>query len=399
MEVRRIQKQVGLIYFLVDDNFQPIMPVYRYMLYILENRGSSNTCKTYAQHLKLYYQWLQLNNLDYHTAIGIGCEKGKQVLLSNLSNFRFWLEYPDYTDKIIPISGYTSKRQPATINQIMDAVLSFYDFLVFDEGLEQLHIYKEVRINSQFKGFLSQMSKTKKTALSNVLKMKTTKKKPKYITRTEYENLVKAANNLRDKIILGLMFEGGLRVSEVIGLRIGDLREIYKNKINIVKREDPNNPDAFVKYNSEGSTFVSDKLARMINKYLVIYLSNIDTNYVFINLYSKDSKYKNLPMRRDTIEDMVERLGKKIGIAKLHPHMLRHGIAVDMLHHGCDMVQIKDKLRHKDPKTTSTIYAETDDFVRRNAMQSYFEKTKKDFHPDGLAIEQLAELLLNDMED
>ena len=113
MEVKSVKKAVGTIYFLVDDNNRPIMPVYRFMLHMLSNGFSSNTSKTYAQHLKLYYEWLSLVGLDYHTAVGVGQNK-KSVVLSNLSTFKFWLKYPDYDEKLTPINGYVAKRQATT---------------------------------------------------------------------------------------------------------------------------------------------------------------------------------------------------------------------------------------------------------------------------------------------
>lgn len=396
MEIRQIQKAVGTIYFLIDDEYKPIMPVYRFMLYLLSNHFSSNTSKTYCNHLKLYYEWLKIEGLDYHSAVGVGQEQNS-VVLSNLSKFKFWLKYPDYNSRLIPINGYVAKRQANTINQIMNAVLSFYDFLTFDEGIETLNVYKQVRTNSHFHGYLSEMIRTKESTLTHILKEKVPKKKVRYITRTQYELLWKSATNQRNRIICGLLFEGGLRVSEVIGLNISDLRDIRKNKIYITKRDDPNNPDAFVKYNSEGAVFVSSRLAQEINDYLINTLSKIDTNYLIVNLYDKRFRYQ--PMRRDTIEKMIKALGKKVGILDLHPHMLRHGIAVDMLQKGCDMVQIKDKLRHKSITTTSSIYAEADDITRRDAMQKYYEKVGEDFHPDGLTTEELIDILLDDMED
>ena len=321
MEVKSVKKAVGTIYFLVDDNNRPIMPVYRFMLHMLSNGFSSNTSKTYAQHLKLYYEWLSLVGLDYHAAVGVGQNK-KSVVLSNLSTFKFWLKYPDYDEKLTPINGYVAKRQAITVNQIMNAILSFYDFLEFDEGIDTLHLYKETRSNSQFGSFLSEMILKKEKKLTSILKEKVPKKRIEYVTRSQYELLYEKATNQRNRIIIGLMFEGGLRVSEVIGLNIADLRDIGNNKIYITKRNDPNNPDSAVKYDSEGIVFVSDALAREINNYLIETLSDIDTDYVIINLYSDTNKYK--PMRRDTIEDMVSKLGKKVGIEGLHPHMLLH---------------------------------------------------------------------------
>lgn len=279
----------------------------------------------------------------------------------------------------------------------MNAVLSFYDFLEFDEGIETLHLYKESRTNSQFGFLLSEMIRKKEKKLTSILKEKVPKKRIEYVTRSQYELLYKKATNQRNRIIIGLMFEGGLRVSEVIGLNIADLRDIRNNKIYITKRNDPNNPDAAVKYDSEGVVFVSDALAREINNYLIETLSDIDTDYAIVNLYSDTNKYQ--PMKRDTIEDMVSKLGKKAGIEGLHPHMLRHGLAVDMLQKGSDMVEIRDTLRHKSVETTASIYAKADTPTRQAAMKTYYDKANKEFHPDGMDTDELVDFLLQDTED
>ena len=102
-------------------------------------------------------------------------------------------------------------------------------------------------------------------------------------------------------------------------------------------------------------------------------------------------------MRRDTIEDIIKRLGKKTGIP-VHPHMFRHGIAVDMLEKGCDIVQIKDKLRHKSITTTSNIYAEVNDAAREDAMRTYYEKADTDFTPKSYSKEELANVIYSEGE-
>ena len=124
----------------------------------------------------------------------------------------------------------------------------------------------------------------------------------------------------------------------LIGLNISDLKDINNGIVHIVKRDDPNNPDAAVKYNSIGDVFVSSSLAKEINDFLIQTMGEIDTNYLIVNLYSPVNRYK--PMKRDTIEDMFEQLGKKVGINHLHPHMLRHGLAMDMMKSGVD-IEIK----------------------------------------------------------
>ena len=166
MEVKSVKKLVGTIYFLIDDNYKPIMPVYRFMLNMISNGYSSNTSKVYAQHLKLYYEWMKLENLDYHSAIGVGTTK-KATVYTNLSRFKFWLKYPTYynvvNNKVVEINclekgkKIEAKRQASTVNQIMNAVLSFYDFLVLDEGIEKLGLYKESRMYPRFHHELNEM--------------------------------------------------------------------------------------------------------------------------------------------------------------------------------------------------------------------------------------------------
>ena len=383
---------VGDIYFLVEDSGKLIIPVYRYMLFLRLNNKSINTNKVYCCHLKLYFEWLELKKLDYHSAIATN-----NRVLTNLSNFKFWLKYPDYNESVIPINGFKSKRESVTINQIMNAVLCFYDFLVQDEKLPELDVYKEVRINSQFNGFLDELITKKEKAIANIFREKVPKKAVKYISREQYKKVYDACNNQRDKIIVGLLFEGGLRVSELIGLNIVDLKDIRNNKVVIKLREDPNNPDAFVKNGSEGAVFIPDYLRDEIIDYLTTTLVDVKTDYLIVNLYSKVNRYK--PMKRDTIEDIISRLGKKVGIEGLHPHMLRHSIAVDMLEKGIDMVQIKDKLRHKNISTTSNIYAEVNDKARKEAMELYSKKVDEDFTPDAFDMAELSDLLLEETEE
>ena len=411
MEVKSVKKLVGTIYFLIDDNHKPIMPVYRFMLNMISNGYSSNTSKTYAQHLKLYYEWMKLENLDYHSAVGVGTDK-KATVHTNLARFKFWLKYPTYytvsNNKVVNITAYQNtigtnnkieaKRQTSTVNQIMNVVLSFYDFLVLDEGVEKLGLYKESRMYSRFHHELNEMIIKHEKIKKSALKEKAPKKRIKHITYSQYKLLMKKATNPRNRIIIGLLFEGGLRVSELIGLNICDLKDINQGIVHIVKRDDPNNPDAAVKYNSIGDVFVSPALAKEINDFLIQTMGDIDTNYLIVNLYSPVNKYK--PMKRDTIEDMFEQLGKKIGIKNLHPHMLRHGLAMDMMKSGIDIEIIKDTLRHQDSSTTANIYARTDTPTRQAAMSKYFKKVETKICPDKQALDELVDFLIEeDMED
>lgn len=391
MEVKHFtNKNNHTIYFVVENDGTVVKPVYDYMLFLARSKKSLNTIQNCAYSLRLYFEWLSSVNLTYKTAVESKSKTNKGAIM-NLSEFMFWLEYPDKNNKVIPIDGVQAARTPQTINQIMSHVHGFYRFASKNEGINSFPDYEEIQSNSQYRGFLSEMAITKKKQTKTPLKMKTKKKVPKYITLDEYRKMMEQANCLRDKVILALMYDGGLRVSEVIGLHIEDLHDIYKNQIHITLREDYENRDASVKYGSVGTVFVSDNTRDLIIDYINNYLSFVDTNLVVFNLYG-ETRLK--PMKRNNIEKLVKAIAKRAKIDKnITLHMFRHGTAVLMFNNGCTMQQIQSKLRHTSPTTTANVYAEFDEFSRKEAMQTVYNKSNQKFTPDGLSLDDVLDWL------
>lgn len=396
MTIKELTTKSGkLLPVILDNNGKLINEVYKYMRYLIINGNEKNTVLSYCQRLKLFYEWLALVNMTYLEVVEKASDSNAGIV-ENLIQFKLWLKFGDYKNAPIPINGFEAIRSSKTINTIMSTVLCFYDYLSYEDGLDKLNVYKEIRSNSQFHGFLSEMTIKHQNRMGSIFHEKEIKQHLKYITREQYELCYQNATNLRNKIIVSLLFETGLRISEVIGLKLCDLRDIHERKIYVKNHHDMENRDAAVKYDSEGSVFITPRMQADIIEYINTVLIDIDTNYFIINLYG-DTKYQ--PMSRRNIEDMFEKLGKKVGIANLHPHMLRHGLAVDMLKHGCTMVQIKDTLRHQNIATTSNIYAEYDEETRKHLMDEYHKKLETKFVPEGMAsIDELMELFINDDE-
>ena len=394
MEVKKLtNKRKHTIYFVVDDDGKVIKPIYDYMLFLARNDKSVNTIRNIARYLKLYFEWLKIAGLTYKTAVDKKSATNKGILM-NLSAFKTWLKYPTVSDKIISMTPVEAVREDSTVNQIMSGVFGFYNYLTENEEINEFPIYTQMKNNNQFKGMLSEMLLKKERSPKSMLQSKEKKKLIKYISLNEYNLLLNNANNLRDKVIIALLYDGAMRVSEVIGLHLEDMKDIYMNKIYITNREDYENRDAAVKYDSSGYIFVSDTTRDLIIQYINEYLSCVDTNYFTINLYG-ETKYQ--PMRTNTIEKMLDSVAKRAKINRhITPHMLRHGQAVLMLKNGCRMEEIQDKLRHKSPVTTSTIYAEFDDEARKQAMQTAYDKANIKFTPDDTSLDELAEWLIEE---
>lgn len=382
-------------YLLMNDNGTKVDEVYKYILYLGKTGKSKNTMKNHAYNLKLYYDWLSLVNLTYLDILKGKKGKGIKSTLEYFSDFLIWLKYGELSNqKVISIDSkkkpIKAKRTNKTLNQIMSCVYGFYDYLSYAEKFPELEIYKSIRNNAQSHNVLSEMFSYRENIRSSLLKQRPEKTKIKYITREQFWKVYKACTCRRDRIICGLLFDGALRVSEVCGLHIEDMAEIFDNKIQVVKRDDPDNPDAAVKYGSTGTVFIPDYLKAEIISYLNE-ISNVDTNYFVFTMYG-DNKYS--AMRAATIRDMIRRVGKKCNIKHLHPHQFRHGMAVEMtnkiateshnpdsIYYGLQMVDVKEKLRHSTMQATE-IYAEVDTESRRKAAEEYYSQINKDYGSD-----------------
>ena len=368
MKVQRVAiKENTYRYILLDDDYTVIDSVRRYLKY-LDNTGKSpNTIKNYAYHLKLYFEYLKDVGLEYDK-INSCKDKGA---IDILSEFITWLQNPLYLKgKITCMTSPEKMRSAKTVNLIIGAVLSFYDYLARNKEFEGIDAYKEERKNPLFKSFLYELVDKQKVIRANIFHLKETNKELQLITRKEFEALKENCNSIRDKLLLSIMFEGGLRLGETIGLHIADI-EPWDNKINIVPRDGLEN-GVRVKNVAKGYVYVPPYVMRLFSDYITEEYGNIDSNYIFVNLHGKN---KGGPMKPITVQKLFERLSKKVG-KKVHPHMCRHGHATELLESGWSIIDIKDNMRHRQIQTT-TMYIHPSDSYKIIKYKEFQEKLRK----------------------
>ena len=139
----------------------------------------------------------------------------------------------------------------------------------------------------------------------------------------------------RDRAIVCLMLESGLRLDEVARLRANDLRvkEMY------VKVCGKGDKEAYVPI---GPT-TQKALARYAEHFRVP--DDPKTKTFFLNIFGEPLKY-------EAIKAIFDRLAKRSGITRLHPHLLRHTAATRLLANGADLHTVQRLLRHADIRTT-----------------------------------------------
>lgn len=360
MKVQKIITPQGYRYIVLNENYEVIEPLKDYLKYLDRINKSPNTLKNYAHHLCTYCKYLSLIDLDI-----LDINKTQETnAIKILSGYIYWLQYDCLeTDNIVPIS---IKRTNNTINIMVGTVLDMYEYLYSIGLLNELDIYKEQRKSSQFKGLLYQFGYKYNSTRTNLLKLKSDNKELEAINREQYNQLIENCNLLRDKIIIALMFEGGLRIGETLGIQISDI-SFRENMIYITPREDNPN-EVYVKNHKGGYIVLPNYVFKWIRDYILEDLDNFDSNYLFLNL--KRGKVGE-PIKEVTIEKLFERLSEKVGY-KVTPHMCRHGFATERSIAGWDVKQIQQCLRHKNISTTS-LYINLNQEIELKRLKDFYK--------------------------
>lgn len=362
MEVVKVSTEEGRErYYVADDNGLPIEPILKFIRFKDNANYARNTLRMYCQHLKLYFEYLQEYNLDF-----------QKVTIDNLSLFVNWLQNPYKSLKVIPTTPVDTARSPRTVNIIVDTVLMFYDYILRHEEYSNdvsERLKKFVTGSSRnFKGFLYGIAYDKKKVTSNILKLKIPKSKPKTLSKNEIEMLVRACSNLRDKFLLSLLYETGMRIGEALSLWIEDI-DISDRIIDLKDRGQLENNAEIKTVSSPRRIDISQNLMDMFMEYIAEYHNEeVETNHIFIKISGNN---KNKAMDYVDVDNLFRSLKKKTGIY-VTPHMFRHSSLTVLRMAGWQPELLRIRDGHKNIYTTMNTYIHpSDEDITRE-----FEKTQ-----------------------
>ncbi|HQB20248.1 MAG TPA: site-specific tyrosine recombinase XerD [Bacteroidales bacterium] len=165
--------------------------------------------------------------------------------------------------------------------------------------------------------------------------------------------------NFRNKVIIETLYSCGLRVSELINLRLSDLH-FDENYISVIGKGD-----------KQRLIPIGNRAKKLISLYInnqrgSLPIQKGSENIVFLNRRGKK-------LTRQMIFIMLKKTAEQAGITKqLSPHTLRHSFATHLLEGGADLRSIQTMLGHKSI-TTTEIYTHID--------RQYLEETLYNYHP------------------
>jgi integrase/recombinase XerD len=288
-----------------------------YLLYLQVEKGlAKNSLESYANDLTKLKIWSD--------------KKGFNLLHLTRQDLREWL---------IDLSA--EKLSENSRRRIISAVRGFYKFLTFDG-----HI--------------------RKNPAEDLLAPQKNFYLPKFLSQDEVENLllipdVSQETGLRDRAILELMYACGLRVSEVVDLKISDA-ELDSGVLTC---------------RGKGNKMRKIPIGRSAVEWLKSYLvlrrrkANIETQNLFVTDSGK-------PLNRQIIFKFIKEYGKKIGRGDISPHTLRHSFATHLIQNRADIRSVQQMLGHADISTTQ-IYTHITDTHLKMTYERFHPRAKANF--------------------
>lgn len=354
----KIPNSDKVTWIVLGDDYLPIQPIQQFLSYLKSVEKSPNTIRSYAYHLKLYWEYIRDTNKDW-----------TKVKESDIADFVAWLRSPQ--PNISAVYEQEAKRTEATVNLIITSVAMFYDYQERLGVVTNVPLYtSRMQPGRKYKPFLHHISKSKPIR-TKLIKLKEPKRFPKILSKEEIQQLITACHRLRDKFLITLLYESGIRIGQALGLRHSDIQS-WDNIIWIVPR-DNNANGARAKTNDKYSVHVSQELMGIYSEYLLEEFNDTDSDYVFVNLW--EGKVGQA-MTYGTVAQLFTRLSEKTGIYA-RPHMLRHSHATELIRAGWDAAHVQKRLGHKQVQTVLNTYTHLTQEDMKEAYQDYLNKRGK----------------------
>jgi integrase len=333
----------------LGDDGAVVEPAERYLAYLSSLERSPNTVRAYAVSLRLW--------LEFLGRIGVGWADAG---VEDAARFVAWLRAP--AENVIVLETGTGRRSPATVNRHLAAVFDFYDHHARSGVGVAAGLVAWRRVSrGSYKPFLHHVTKGRPIPVRPV-KLPVTRRAPRTLDAAQVTAVLGACEHLRDRFLLALLAETGMRVGQALGLRHADFVS-RRREIRIVSRSDNAN-GARAKLREAAVIPVSVPLVRLYSEYMHAEYGDLDSDYVFVNLFGGRV---GQPLAYQAVYQLIARIAARTGIA-FTAHTLRHTHATGLIRRGVPVEVVARLLTHRSSATTSQTYIHLDAGDAREAL-------------------------------
>ncbi|MEM1207343.1 MAG: site-specific tyrosine recombinase XerD [Acidobacteriota bacterium] len=228
-------------------------------------------------------------------------------------------------------------------------------------GLASRSVARGLAAVRGFYGFLVAEGERKDNPAVHLASPKTWRQLPKVLSEEQVDALLAAPDleedkGIRDKAMIELLYATGLRVSELVGLGLSQLRLDQGFLV------------AFGKGSKERVVPVGERAEAWVRRYLEEVRPGLATGrhgVVFVSRLGRG-------LTRQGFWKILKGYGRSLGLPDVSPHVLRHSFASHLLEHGADLRVVQAMLGHADISTTQ-IYTH----IHQQRLKSLYDR----FHP------------------
>ena len=259
------------------------------------------------------------------------------------------------------LSQFVLFTKDIDINKIDYNFIRNYLQFLYNQKYSSKTVSRHISSLKSFFKYLVKMGKIKENPCVLISSPKLEKKLPNYLNYNDLEVLFSIPDKndvlgLRNLLILELLYSCGVRVSELVNIKLKDID--FNNKRILILGK--GNKERYVLYGH----ICSD----LLNKYLTKSYSKLNKNSEYLLLNKFGNKITDRAIRM-IIDDIVKKSSLKLNIS---PHTLRHTFATHLLNEGADLKVVQELLGHENISTTG---------IYTHVSNEHLRKVYLDAHP------------------
>ncbi|MEG2350267.1 MAG: tyrosine recombinase [Hungatella sp.] len=268
-----------------------------------------------------------------------------------------------YQRDLIQMSAFLEQKGIADVGKVTKTVLNSYILYLEKEGKATTTVSRVLASMKAFFHYEFSMGRIKKDPAELLKAPKIEKKAPEILSVEEVNNLLNqpsadSPKEIRDKAMLELLYATGIRVSELINLKLTDINL----SIGFITCQD-GHKERTIPFGRSAKQAV----LCYVEQARTTLLRGLESEFLFTNC-------NGTMMSRQGFWKIIKYYGEKAGIqSDITPHMIRHSFAVHLLNGGADIHAVQAMMGYSDMTTTQmyTTYAQSVDPVRKAYAQAH----------------------------
>ena len=291
-----------------------------------------------------------------------------EILLSEfLENIEYQKGYSEntidnYEKDIEEFLNFLEENNIKNLNKVDYNLVRKYLMYLYDRKLKRNSVSRKLSSLRSFFKYLCQKEIVDANPFNLISSPKKEKRLPKFLYNDEVEKVFNVPNlntplGIRDRLILELLYDTGIRVSELVNIKINDINKSNKT----IKILGKGNKERIVMY----GVYLEDILDKYLSYGRNSLLNSKKNSYLIIN-----AKGENITTRG--VRYIIDNIIKKACI-KTHatPHTLRHTFATHLLENGADLLTVKELLGHSSLSSTQIYTHVTNERLRNVYLQTH----------------------------